>query len=295
MRVVVLGCGYVGQELVGRLEAAGHDAVGVVRSPESAAELRADGFSVQRADLTDSEDIAALPDADALVFAASAGRGSVEQARALYIDGLRSIVAEYEGREQPPERLLFTSSTGVYGDHGGEWVDESTPVDPQSPKARVIAEAEATVHRSPFDSTVARFAGLYGPGRYRLRSYLDSVTDGWRNSTHRDDAAGALAWFLMEDCARNETVLVTDGNPVRRWAFADWLAEQCGEPEPEKRTVEERLAEDELSTEAARRLRAEKRCRNDRLLELGYELEYEDIYAGYADAVATYRAGDDVV
>jgi len=295
MRVVVLGCGYVCKELATRLNEAGHEAIGVVRSAESAADLRDDGIEAVQADLTDADAVGDLPNADALVFAASVGRGSVEQARALYIDGLREIVDSYDRREQSPGRLLFTSSTGVYGDHDGDWVDESTPVDPQSPKARVIAEAEALVHRSPFDSTVARFAGLYGPGRYRLRSYLDSVTDGWRNSTHRDDAAGALAWFLTEDCARNETVLVTDGSPVRRWEFADWLAEQCGEPEPEKRTVQERLTEDGISEEAARRLRAEKRCRNDRLLELGYELEYEDIYAGYADAVAAYRAGEDVV
>lgn len=295
MRVVILGCGYVGQELAARLDAAGHHAVGVVRSAESAAELREGGLTAVQADLTDAEAVAGLPDADALVFAASAGRGSVEQARGLYVDGLRAVVDTYERRGSPPERLLLTSSTGVYGDHGGDWVDERTPVDPQSPKARVIAEAEAVVHRSPFAGTVARFAGLYGPGRYRLRSDLGTVTDGWRNSTHRDDAAGALAWFLTEDCARNETVLVTDGNPVRRWAFADWLAEQCGEPEPEKRTVEERLAADDLSPETARRLHTEKRCRNDRLLELGYEPAYADVFAGYADAVAAYRAGDESV
>ncbi|WP_373189590.1 NAD-dependent epimerase/dehydratase family protein [Halolamina sp.] len=292
MRVVILGCGYVGQELASKLEDAGHDAVGVVRSEASAAERRADGIEAVVADLTDSEAVDRLPDADALVFAASAGRGSVKQARALYIDGLRSVISAYQDRDHPPERVLFTSSTGVYGDHEGGWVDESTPVSPKSPKAGVIAKAEALVHTAPFESTVARFAGLYGPGRYRLSSYLDSVTEGWRNSTHRDDAAGALAWFLREDCGRNETILVTDGEPVQRWAFGDWLAAECGEPEPAKQTVGECIAADHLSPESVRRLRSEKRCRNDRLLELGYELEYENIYEGYADAIAAYRAAD---
>jgi len=289
MRVTVLGCGYVGRELGRQLLDAGHDVTGVVRSAESAAEVESLGMDAVQADLTEPAELQAVPDADALVFAASAGRGSVEQARSLYIDGLRAVLAEFRGRDDPPGRLLFTSSTGVYGDHGGDWVDEETPVSPASPKARVIAEAEAIVHRSTLSGTIARFAGLYGAGRYRIESYLDSVTDGWRNSTHRDDAAGALAWFLTEDCARDETVLVTDGTPVRRWAFADWLAEQCGEPDPEKLTVAERLDRGDLSPEAARRYRTEKRCRNEKLLELGYEPRYESICEGYEEAVAAYR------
>jgi nucleoside-diphosphate-sugar epimerase len=290
MRVTILGCGYVGRALGRQLLDAGHDVTGVVRSAESATEVAESGIDAVRADLTEPETLQAVPDTDALVFAASAGRASVEQARSLYLDGLRAVLAEFRSRECPPERILFTSSTGVYGDHSGDWVDENTPVDPVSPKSEIIAEAENLVHDSSLSGTVARFAGLYGPGRYRLRSYLDSVTDGWRNSTHRDDAAGALAWFLTAGCARGETVLVTDGNPVRRWKFADWLAEQCGEPEPEKLTVEDQLAIGDLSQEAARRYATEKRCRNDRLLELKYEPRYDTIYEGYEQAVANYLA-----
>ncbi len=290
MRVLVLGCGYVGRELGRRLVDAGHDVTGVVRSESSAGTVAEAGVEPLRADLTDPADVSALPDADALVFAASAGRGSVAEARSLYVDALRSVIAEFEGRESPPDRLLFTSTTGVYGDHDGDWVDESTPVDPERPKAAVIAEAEAIAHRSAFDATVARFAGLYGPGRYRIDAYLDSVTAGWRNSTHRDDAAGALAWFLTEDVARGETVLVTDGSPVDRWAFADWLAERCDAPAPEKLTVEERLAE--LPASAGSRVASQKRCRNDRLLASGYELEYPSVYEGYEPAIDAFGRGE---
>jgi len=290
MRVLILGCGYVGRELGRQLLDAGHDVTGVVRSASSAADIENDGIEAVQADLSDPHAASALPDADAVVFAASAGRGSVAEARSLYVEGLRAVIAEFESRESPPERLLFTSTTGVYGDHGGDWVDESTPVDPERPKAAVIAEAEAIVHRSRIDGTVARFAGLYGPGRFRMDSYLDSATAGWRNSTHRDDAAGALAWFLTEDVAREETVLVTDGNPVDRWEFADWLAERCGAPEPEKLTVEERLDGDPASSNS--RLASDKRCRNDRLLELGYELSYPSVYEGYEPAIEAYRDGE---
>ncbi|GAB7094892.1 SDR family oxidoreductase [Halolamina litorea] len=291
MHVLILGCGYVGRELGRQLLDAGHTVTGVVRSESSADAVEAAGVSAVQADLTDPKAVGSLPDADALVFAASAGRGSVERARSLYVDGLGAVVTEFTGRDQLPERLLFTSTTGVYGDHDGDWVDESTPVAPERPKAAVIAEAEALVHRSEFDSTVARFAGLYGPGRYRIESYLDSVTAGWRNSVHRDDAAGALAWFLTEDVARGETVLVSDGTPVDRWAFADWLAEQCGEPEPEKLTVEERLAG--VSGSSGLRVASQKRCRNDRLLELGYEPTFPSVYEGYEPAIDAYRRNEE--
>ncbi|MBP1985589.1 NAD(P)H-binding protein [Halolamina salifodinae] len=292
MGVLVLGCGYIGREFGKRLVDAGHDVTGVVRSASSADAVAADGIDPVQADLTDSGVVADLPDADVLVFSASAGRGSVEEARALYIDGLGGVISEFEERASPPSRLLFTSTTGVYGDHGGDWVDESTPIGPERPKAEVIAEAEDIVRKSAFDATIARFAGLYGPGRYRLSSYLDSVTAGWRNAVHRDDAAGALAWFVTEDVAREETVLVSDGSPVDRWEFGDWLADQCGEPTPEKLTVEERL--DGLPESASLRVASQKRCRNDRLEALGYDLTYPSVYEGYEAAIDAYRRGEDV-
>jgi nucleoside-diphosphate-sugar epimerase len=294
MRVGILGCGYVGTELGRQLLDDGHDVVGVVRSAESVDRISKVGLDAVQADLTDRESLSTIPDVDALVFAASAGRGSVETARKLYLGGLENIVDEFAGRASSPARLLFTSSTGVYGDHDGDWVDESTPVAPASPKAEVIADAESLVRAGPITGTVARFAGLYGPGRYRLDRYLSGpVTAGYRNSTHRNDAAGALAHFLTADVARGETVLVTDDRPVEKWAFAEWLAEECGVEPPQKQTLAERLEEASLSPEAERRLRSQKRCRNDRLHEFGYELRVPSVYEGYRPAIAAYLAGED--
>jgi nucleoside-diphosphate-sugar epimerase len=292
MRVGILGCGYVGLEL-GRQLRADHEVVGVRRSDSGIDAIEDAGFEAVRADVTDADGLAAVPDVDWLVLAASSGGRGADTAREVYVEGLSTAIDHFWSREDAPERLVYTSSTGVYGDHDGEWVDESTPLDPQTEKTEVLAEAERIARERPVEygghGTVARYAGLYGPDRYRLERYLDGpVTAGYLNMVHRDDAAGAVR-FLLEDGHREEVVLVVDDEPVEKWAFADWLAEQCDVPFPPKQTTEERLADPELSETAKRRIRTSKRCSNEHLRELGYELRYPTFRSGYRDAIEAYR------
>jgi nucleoside-diphosphate-sugar epimerase len=290
VRAAILGCGYVGLALGRLLSGAGHDVTGVRRSDAGLRAVEDAGLRAVRADVTDADSLAAVPEADWLVFAASSGGRGAAAAREVYVEGLTTAVEAFAARADPPDRLVYTSSTGVYGDHGGDWVDETTPLDPATQKTEVLVEAEERARAAPFGATVARFGGLYGPGRYRLERYLDGpVTEGWLNMVHRADAAGAVAHLLTTDRARGETVLVVDDEPVRRPAFAAWLADECGRERPATRTVEERLATGDLSAAAERRLRANKRCANDRLHELGYELSYPTFREGYRDAVAAYR------
>ncbi|MFC6771301.1 NAD-dependent epimerase/dehydratase family protein, partial [Halorubrum pallidum] len=234
------------------------------------------------------------PDADAVVFAASSGGRGAEAARSVYVDGLRNVIDEYGSRATTPDRLVYTSSTGVYGDHGGAWVDEETPIDPTTEKTRVLAEAERVAIEGSdevgIDGTVARFAGLYGPDRYRIDRYLDGpVTAGYLNMVHRDDAAGAVRFVLDADATRGEPVLVVDDEPVDKHAFADWLADACGVPRPVKRSKAERIADGDLSATAERRVRTSKRCSNARLRELGYAFSYPTFREGYRSAIRTVR------
>lgn len=287
MRVAILGCGYVGLELGRQLAEAGHDVTGVRRSDEGLSAIADAGLRAVRADVTDPASLDAVPDADWLVFAASSGGRGAAAAREVYVEGLATAVEAFAARAEPPDRLVYTSSTGVYGDHDGDWVDEETPLDPTTPKTEVLAEAEATAFDAPFDATVARFAGLYGPERYRLERYLEGpVTEGYLNMIHRDDAAGAVAHLLETDRARGDPVLVVDDEPVSKWAFADWLADECGRERPLKRTIKERLTEGDLSDAAERRLRTSKRCSNARLRGYGYEFRYPTFREGYRAALA---------
>ncbi|WP_435195700.1 SDR family oxidoreductase [Natronomonas sp. EA1] len=293
MRVAILGCGYVGLEL-GRQLATEHAVWGVRRSASGLDAIEDAGFTPVEADVTDPDSLDAVPDVDAVVFAASSGGRGADAARAVFVEGLEAAIDHFAARESPPDRLVYTSSTGVYGDHGGDWVDEGTPLDPTTAKTEVLVEAERLAREyapeQGIEGTVARFAGLYGPDRYRLERYLEGpVTEGYLNMVHRDDAAGAVR-FLLEADIDEDVVLVADDEPAPKWDFADWLADQCGVATPPKRTKEERLEDGELSEAARRRILTSKRCSNALLKELGYELTYPTYREGYRAAIEAYRA-----
>ncbi|SDJ83395.1 SDR family oxidoreductase [Natronorubrum texcoconense] len=293
MNVAILGCGHVGLELGRQLTERGHEVTGVRRSDGGVEKIEATGFDAVKADVTERNALEAVPDVDAIVFAASSGGRGANAAREVYVEGLRTAIQQFGERENGPDRLVYTSSTGVHGDHDGDWVDEETELDPTTEKTAVLAEAERIALELPpeygFEGTVARYAGLYGPGRYRLERYLEGpVTEGYLNMVHRDDAAGAVRYLLEEDLARGEVVQVVDDEPAPKWAFADWLAEQCGLEQPPKQTKAERLAEGDVSEAGKRRILTSKRCSNDKLRELGYEFAYPTYREGYRDAIDDY-------
>ena len=269
------------------------------RSDEGVEQIDDAGFEAVQADITDREALATVPDVDAIVFAASSGGRGAEAAREVYVEGLRTAIEAFGEREHVPDRLVYTSSTGVHGDHDGDWVNEETPLEPTTDKTEVLAEAERLALEEPvnygFEGTVARFAGLYGPGRYRLERYLEGpVTAGYLNMVHRDDAAGSVRYVLEEDLARGEVVQVVDDDPASKWDFADWLADECGVEQPPKQTKAERLADDDLSEAGRRRILTSKRCSNENLRELGYEFAFPTFREGYHDAIDRYRtAGGD--
>ena len=289
-RIGILGCGYVGLELARQLDDE-FDVYGVRRSESGLEAVREAGARAIQADLTDPEAVAALPDADVLVFTASTG-GS-QSAAAIYNDALASVIQSFGDRDDQPDRLVYTSSNGVYGKHDGAWVDEETPIDPQTERQAILHDAEQLVRtQAPdvgIDGTVVRFGGLYGPDRYRLDRYLEGpVTEGYLNLVHRDDAAGILRYLVDTDQARNETVLAVDHEPLDRWAFADWLAEEVGVERPAKQTIEEALSAVD-STRRRQRIQANKRCSSEKLRDLGYEFVYPTAYDGYRPAIEAAR------
>lgn len=300
MDICIIGCGYVGLELASQLSHRGHDVTGVRRSEQGLEAIESAGSRVTavQADVTKPETLAALPDVETVVFAASSGGRGSEAARNVYVDGLKNVIKEYGTRQRTPDRVVYTSSTGVYGDHDGAWVDEETPLNPRTEKTRVLATAESVaLEMTPeygMSGTVVRFGGLYGPERYRLERYLEGpVTAGYLNMVHRVDAAGSIRYLVTEGLAKDAVVLAVDDEPVDKHRFADWLAAECQVDPPEKQTVAHRTAEGNLSEAARRRLQTSKRCSNDRLKALGYEFQYPTFRQGYREAIENYRSSEE--
>ena len=287
MRLAILGCGYVGGELCRQLVTSGHEVVGVDRCPKALSRTEAAGATAVAGDVTDPDTFASVPDVDAILFTASTAGGDAAAARATFVAGLETVIETFGDRSNPPARLVYTSSTGVYGDHNGEWVDESTPIAPQSAKTEVLATAETVVaDTAAMAGVVARIAGIYGPGRWGLERYLDRpVTAGWKNHAHRTDVVGALSMLAVSGVADDEVVLVVDDEPVHRWTFADWLADRFGREPTPRVTVEERLAAGEYSDRTRRRLTTSKRCSNHTLRSLGYEFRYPTYREGFRPAI----------
>jgi len=295
MRVAILGCGYVGITLGQQLLDAGHEAIGVRRSAQGCERLAAAGLDPLQGDLTNAETIQRLPPIDAVAVLATPDARDADAARALHVDGLRTAIGALADAADPPDRLVYSSTTGVYGDHDGAWVDEESELRPPTAKTRVIAEAEriawAAAERG-IDGRVVRFAGLYGPDRHRLDRYLDGpVTEGWLNLLHRVDAA-TVTRALCTGAVDANCLLAVDDEPVQRPALARWLAAQRGVDPPAAQSVADRLDSVTDPTRAAR-IRADKRCSNERLRAAGIELAFPTYREGYGQILGAQPNGQD--
>ncbi|MDR5902563.1 MULTISPECIES: SDR family oxidoreductase [Halomonas] len=275
---LILGCGDIGTALGQRLQAQGLHAIGVRRRVES---LKEAGLEAASADLADPASLAGLPDADILVYVASADRFEEAAYRAAYPEGLRATLAEFGAREKVPRHVFFISSTSVYAQRDGESVDETSPTEPTGFSGQLMCEAERALLAHDLPGTVVRFSGIYGPGRDRL---IRQVSEGriapaspamYTNRIHRDDCAGVLAHLVgrvLAGEAVDELYLATDSEPAPLHDVMAWLAKQLKVEATE--TIQSPL-----------RRRASKRCSNTRLLESGYTFQYPSFREGYAQVL----------
>ena len=265
LRVLVAGCGYVGSELARRLAGDGHEVWGLRRTP---AELPA-GVAPLVADVTDAASLDLPADLDALVYAVSPGRRDEAAYRAAYVTGLDNVLGA-AGAAVP--RVVFVSSTAVYGQDDGSVVDEDSPTEPTSFSGRILLEAEARAQAA--GGTVLRLAGIYGPGRTRLLDEVRAGTatyppgDVHSNRIHRDDCAGALA-HLLSLPSPDPVYVGVDDDPAPRREVLTWLAERPDAPAPRE-------------APGGRSRGGDKRCSNARLRASGYGLAVPSYREGYA-------------
>lgn len=273
-KIIVVGAGYIGAPLCRALAARGQPVVGIRRS-DSRTGMQ--GVEMKCADVTDPASLRAIwPDrVEDLVFCAA--RGADQGYDELYVQGMQNLLEVVEQVGSAMRRVLFVSSTGVYGESRGQWVDEDTEPVPTREAGRIMLQAEEILRSFPGESVAVRCAGLYGPGRARLIRAVQQGKDRpgrrpstWLNQIHRDDCIGVVQ-HLLDVPNPHPLYIATDEEPALRVDVLSWLAQamKCTMP----------LAAATDHTEG-------KRCSNRRLLDAGYQFRFPTYREGYAQVLA---------
>lgn len=287
MRVLIVGCGYVGLPLGAELVRRGHQVLGLRRSARANAELEAAGIKPIIADVAKRETLPPVATSfDWVVNLVSSTGGGVEEYRDVYRNGTRNLLEWLQ--EAPLKKYVYTSSTGVYGQNDGSIVTETSPTEPASETARILVETEKLLFdaakQNGFPAVVLRVAGIYGPSRGHLFNQFlkDEATitgDGRRimNMIHREDLIGVIL-AALEKGKTGAVYNAVDDEPVSEIDFLRWLAETLGKPMPP--TVPER-------DRPARKARGTYKTVSNRRLkdELKYRFKFPNFRAGYALAL----------
>ncbi len=281
--LLLVGCGDIAQRLAGRLLDADGDysATGLRRRPPVTGQVMTE-LQFEVCDLARPEQLESALSRrpyDVVVITLTPDEYSEAGYRRTYGELLDQFMSRLERQSYRPRLVIFVSSTSVYGQCGGEWVDEDSVTEPRAHAGRELLRAEARMAASPLSSCVVRFSGIYGPGRKRL---IEQVREGvgcaetppsYTNRIHADDAAGFLAHLIERQRLSTEALatcyLASDSEPVPMWQVKQWLAARLG------------LVDHWRSQQPTGR-RGSKRCSNQRLLATGYRLRYPDFRRGYS-------------
>jgi nucleoside-diphosphate-sugar epimerase len=283
---IIFGCGYLGRRVAQLWHDDGSEVFPVTRSPQRADDLRREGLSAIVADVTQPETLTNLPAVETVLFAVGFDHSADSDMHTVYAQGMSNVL---DALPASVSRLLYISTTGVYGSADGGWVDEQTPPNPQREGGRASLEAEEVLRRHPLGarSVILRLAGIYGPGRV---PYLDKLragepiaapSAGWLNLIHVDDAArivvAADEWAASRQTADGPHMFcVSDGSPaVRRGYYAE-VARLIGAPPP-------LFTAPAAESPAAARAQSDRRFRNDKMR---HELQVRLSYPSYREGLA---------
>ncbi|WP_266158160.1 NAD-dependent epimerase/dehydratase family protein [Dyella silvatica] len=274
-RVLLAGCGDLGQRVAQRLLAQGTEVWALRRQPPA---MDDSGIRWLAADLTRPDTLRDVPAGfTAVVYLPTPAARDEAAYRAVFVDGLRHLLAALD--RTALRRFLLVSSSAVYGEHGNDWVDEQTPPAPLGFNGSVLLEAERWLAEQAVSSVVLRLSGLYGPGRLQL---LERVRAGqlrvprdtlhWANRMHIDDAAAAIV-HLLDLAQPSPLYLGTDNTPLPLDVLYDHLAGLLNAPLPPAGPAPPGVGS--------------KRLRNQRLRDSGFVPRWPDAREGYAALLAT--------
>ena len=259
---LIIGCGYVGTTLGHRLSDLGLHVYGIRRNKGQDQKIQMIAQDIFDCNSSD------LPPADLIYYLISPDHRTPESYARCYVHGLKHLLSILKYR---PQKIILSSSTGIHAENDGQVITELTPIDPCNFKIRALHEAETIIRNLPVPHTIARFSGIYGPGRDRiLKKILEnkfsfSNHQQYSNRIHLNDCVGALIHLIPKD----GTYIVSDPNPTPLNTIISWVSTKYGIPIT-------------LShTDAPSRPKG-KRCSSTKLIESGYQFQYPSYHSGLA-------------
>jgi nucleoside-diphosphate-sugar epimerase len=277
-QVLIVGCGDIGLRLAKCLPQNAYAVTGLRRNPPADLPF----LRYQACDVTHAEQLKQVLAQDFAVIIVSmtpSERSDAGYQRA-YVQTCQNLVDALQDLSLKPRLIVFVSSSAVYGQMDGSWVDETSPTEPEGFSGKRLLDAENIVLNSGFASTILRFSGIYGPNRNRLIEQVKqgraSASTHFTNRIHADDCARSIAYLieLNRSGTRIESIyLASDNTPTPMVEVVTWLAEQLGVVE--------------FLSDTATNERGNKRCSNQRLLGSGFRFSYPTYQDGYASMLAS--------
>ncbi|PPD13035.1 MULTISPECIES: NAD-dependent epimerase/dehydratase family protein [Methylophilus] len=276
MRILQVGCGGLGSLIAQATLAQDHELTIVRRSHKAVPP----GAQVLYLDVVAGEGLSTLHTikADILLYCLAPVEGQSYQQT--YVEGLRHVLAHVSLSQL--KHVFFISSTGVYGEQQGEWIDDDTPAIPVDAEGQVILEAERLLDELDCGHTALRVSGIYGPKRLYLLRLLQNparwpTKTHWTNRIHELDVAATVV-HLYEYLADGKSLpghcILTDGVPAAQHEVLQWLAAQQNLPAPETPPLQPQSG---------------KRIRNGFLQQIGFKLQFADYRAGYASILSSLK------
>jgi len=279
--VLIAGCGYIGTKVATLEQQSGNAVSAILRNPHKAAALSLQSIEVILADLDQAINANLSLQNKGLYYFAPPPEIGIQDSR------IENFLNQIPG-VQKPAKILLISTTGVYGDCEGCWIDESTPLHPQTDRAKRRVDAEQRLQRwceqrnVPY--IILRVPGIYAPDRLpedRIRKGLPVLEESespWSNRIHADDLVNICIQAMHSELT-NQIYNVSDGHPSTMTDYFNHVADFLGLPHPPQIPLEE--AKREMSAGMLSYLAESKRIRPDKLVrELDYQMLYPSLKEG---------------
>ena len=275
MKILLAGCGDIGQHVAIKLDSS-YQCFGLRRTPF----VFSDRITPVVADLTDQQQLSNVLNEkiDIVVATLTPSSRSEDAYHKAYVETSKALSTVINQAAYQPKLVIWVSSTSVFGEHVSGWIDERSPALPTSFSSKALLQAECNISELHCKHIVIRFSGIYGPGRHRLISEVESgigrpaEPEYWTNRIHSEDCAGIITYLIEEHLSQKpleSLYIATDCEPVTQHKLRDWLAMQLGVS----------LTEQPSSRGLLRRLS------NKRLIKAGYQFAFPTYREGYQSLI----------